>query len=50
MTGKTAKTAVRHTSDEFVAFLEQVVSSQPRDRRGPYHRGRLVAAAAESLT
>jgi transposase len=26
------KTAVRHTSDEFVAFLEQVVSSQPRDR------------------
>jgi transposase len=26
------KTAVRHTSDEFVAFLEQIVSSQPRDR------------------
>src|SRR4051794_4190519 len=26
------KTAVRHTSDEFVAFLDQVVSSQPRDR------------------
>jgi transposase len=26
------KTAVRHTSDEFVAFLEQIVSSQPQDR------------------
>ena len=26
------KTAVRHTSDEFVAFLDQIVSSQPRDR------------------
>jgi len=26
------KTAVRHTSDEFVAFLEQIVSSQPPDR------------------
>ena len=26
------KTAVRHTSDEFVAFLEAIVTSQPRDR------------------
>ena len=26
------KTAVRHTSDEFVAFLDQIVRSQPRDR------------------
>ena len=26
------KTAERHTSDEFVAFLEQIVSSQRRDR------------------
>ena len=26
------KTAVRHTSDEFVAFLDQIVTSQPRDR------------------
>ena len=26
------KTAARHTSDEFVAFLEQIVSSQPRNR------------------
>lgn len=26
------KTAVRHTSDEFVSFLEQIVSSQPRHR------------------
>ncbi len=26
------KTAERHTSDEFVAFLEQIVSSQPRTR------------------
>jgi transposase len=26
------KTAVRHTSDEFVAFLDQVVSAQPRGR------------------
>jgi len=26
------KTAVRHTSDEFVAFLTQIVTSQPRDR------------------
>jgi transposase len=26
------KTADRHTSDEFVAFLEQIVSSQRRDR------------------
>src|SRR3989454_3320216 len=26
------KTAVRHTSDEFVAFLAQIVMSQPRDR------------------
>jgi transposase len=26
------KTAARHTSEEFVAFLEQIVGSQPRDR------------------
>ena len=26
------KTAVRHTSDEFVAFLRQIVTSQPRNR------------------
>lgn len=26
------KTAARHTSDEFVSFLDQIVSSQPRDR------------------
>lgn len=26
------KTAARHTSDEFVAFLEQIVSSEPRAR------------------
>jgi hypothetical protein len=26
------KTAERHTSDEFVAFLEQIVSTQRRDR------------------
>jgi len=26
------KTAARHTSDQFVAFLEQIVSSQRRDR------------------
>jgi len=27
------KTAERHTSDEFVAFLEQIVNSQPATRR-----------------
>ena len=26
------KTAERHTSDEFVSFLDQIVASQPRDR------------------
>jgi transposase len=26
------KTAARHTSDEFVSFLEQIVASQPRER------------------
>src|SRR5207344_1668292 len=26
------KTAVRHTSDEFVGFLEEIVVSQPHDR------------------
>ena len=36
------KTAERHTSDEFVAFLEQIVSSQPRDARDPHHRGQPV--------